>query len=628
MTPYAIHIESKDDFRIESYDAFKNPVHSLLRSSITAGSPQTFLAADQNRYVNLYDIVERKILRTLVASGDIDSLALYESEASEKSTSGQQILAIVTRDGVIDLFSRPFSLPESRNGDIKAKRRGLTRKADASIKLVNDDTAKTSFPVFSVSFDGPNLIIASVEGGVEPTFQKHRWQDEGSGDLLFDGTRLVTRMRPVSATKAASMNGAKDMGNVHINDARAVVTNGLADFGSQAAPLEIDSDSDIQEEEEGSEQEASKDGSASEAGSAQDSDEEMQDAEKDTETADADLAAQEADAEPSFGDLLAIRHPNAISIMDALPADQNALTTLPQQKQAMLPSGLSLGTVLTQSLKTNDQSLLETCLHVTDEHVIRNTILRLDSTLAANLLTKLAERLANRPGRYGHLLTWVQLTMIAHGGAIASQAGVASKLRTLYQVLNERSKILPNILLLKGKLDMMNAQQSFRAQAEAHRKGVENAGTTLYIEGQEDNWSSDEDVDELPSGRRIKSKSRATRDLNELIGGAESSEDEGMPLVNGDFHSDEEDEDSDENTAHQPRMNGILDDEAEVSGEEDDESGSDEDSEGDEDEEEEDSEMDDFINDGEISEIEDADDVVLDRDDSPPRPAKKKSKRG
>lgn len=291
--------------------------------------------------MNLYDVSERKILRTLVASGDIDSVALYESDVSEKPTPGEQVLAIVTRDGAIDLFSKPFSLPESRNGDMKAKRKGLTRKADASIRLTSDDAAKTPFPVFSVSFEGPNLTIASVDGGAELVFQKYRWQDEGSGDLLFDGTRLVARVRSASATKAASMNGAKDMSSVHVNDARAVVANGLADSGSQAAPLEIDSDSDAEEEEEASEEDATKDETASEAGSAEESDEEMQDVEKDSEAANAAGAAEEVDAEPSFGDLLAIRHPNAISIVDTLPVDQNALTTFPQQKQAMLPSGLS-----------------------------------------------------------------------------------------------------------------------------------------------------------------------------------------------------------------------------------------------------------------------------------------------
>lgn len=647
VTPYTVHIESKDDFRIDSYDAFKSPVHTIIRLPTDGGDSElSFLAADHDRYVNLYGVAEKKILRTLVASGEVDSMTLYYDDHSDNATLKESLLAVMTKDGSIDLFSKPFSAPQARNGDIKSRRKGLTRKADASVRLTSGDTAKSPLPAFGVQFDGPNLVIVSMQSGVEPVFQKVRWQDEGSGELLFDGTKLVPRAKPASSLKSASMNGAKDMGTMHVNEARAVVTNGLAESGSQAAPLEIDSDSEGEEEEDVDgemEQEEAENEEASELGSARDSDEEMQDAGENTETAFDNADAKEANEEASFGDLLAARHPGAISISDALPADQNALTTLPQPKQSILSSGLSLGTVLTQSLKTNDQSLLETCLHVTEEQVIQNTILRLDSSLAANLLTKLAERLADRPGRYGHLLLWVQLTMIAHGGAIASQAGVASKLRTLYQVLNERSKILPSILLLKGKLDMMSAQQSFRAQAEKQRQGIESTNATLYIEGQQDNWSSDEDedADDVPSSRRPKrSKLSAKRDLSDIIGGPESSEDEGMPLLNGDFHSDEDEEEDelDEDVPTQGRVNGIFDNEAEVSGEEEDEDDSDSGSAADsldedgeqEDDDEEDSSMADFINDGEISEVEDADDVDVDDDDkeetTPPRRSQKKPK--
>jgi len=558
----------------------------------------------------LYDISRNKIVRTLNSAGDVERFEVSQPVAAE-----DQILVAVTRDGNVEIFSKPFSIPQAVNGDMKAQRKLLTRRANASLKLVSADSAKKHVPVYAAFFDGPNIILASVEGGVEPVFQKVRWQDEGSGELLFDGVKEVQRTKAPSTLDTATMSGAKDMGRTHVNEARTVVVNGLAEPGSQAAPMEIESDG-VEEEQSEDEQEMAKHNDL-EAVSADESDEEMLDA------GDELVAANEEAGEPSFGDLLAARHPETISIMDALPTDKNALVQLPESRDAMLPSGMSLGTVLTQSLRTNDQSLLETCLHVTDEKIIQNTILRLDSSLAANLLTKLAERLADRPGRYGHLLTWVQSAMIAHGGAIASQAGVASKLRTLYQVLNERSKILPSILLLRGKLDMMAAQQNFRAQATAQRRGTGDAPGTIYIEGGEDNWSSDEDMDAPTQSKSKRGTSRVKKDLNDLVAGAESSDDDDMPLVNGDYHTDEDDEDgSDQDGPHINQPNGIMDDEAEVSGEDTDGSGSDE-TEEDDDDDEEDSEMDDFINDGEVSEVEDEDDIL---DDEPERPAKKKSK--
>lgn len=605
--------------QIDSFDSFKHPVHSLFRSGTGSKGNGTFLAADEDRYINVYDLAAKKIVRTLVAGSEVQKAEVHYSTNNE-----DQMLALTTRDGTVELFSKPFALPQVVNGDLKSQRKGLTRKADAVVRLVSSDASKKQCSAHAVVFDTHNLIIVSIEGGSEPVFQKLRWQDEGSGELLFEGTKEVVRAKSASTLNTASLNGVKDMGQTHINEAKTVVANGLAESGSQIAPVEIDDSSEDDDEEDKGNAEVEDPQFHEE--SVEGSDEEMEDLADDLEGT---TAGDADDIEPSFGDLLAARHPEAITVTENLPDDEKAIVRLPESKQLMLPSGMSLGTVLTQSLRTNDQSLLETCLHVTDENIIQNTILRLESSLAANLLTKLAERLADRPGRYGHLLTWVQSTMIAHGGAIASQAGVASKLRTLYQVLNERSKILPSILLLKGKLDMMNAQQSFRAQASAHRRGIEHGPAPIYIEGQDDDeWpsTSDEEMDdaEFATDQR-KVKGRPVKDLNDIIGDRESSDDDDMPLINGGGNETEDSEESEDEEPGRTHLNGLVDNEADVSGEEQtDETGESVSGSEDEDdnEDEEDSEIDSFINDGEISVAED--DAVL--DDEPERPSKKKSR--
>src|SRR5207248_644418 len=179
---------------------------------------------------------------------------------------------------------------------------------------------------------------------------------------------------------------------------------------------------------------------------------------------------EDASAEPTFGERLAAKNPDTISIADALvPSASSTLVATGPEKSLSIPSGVSLSTVLTQSLRTNDQNLLESCFHTTDLNTIRLTIQRLDSSLAGVLIQKLAERLSSRPGRYGHLLVWVQWTCIAHGGAIAGRPEIASKIKTLYKVLNERSQSLDNLLLLKGKLDMLDAQLTLRRQLQADR---------------------------------------------------------------------------------------------------------------------------------------------------------------
>src|ERR1700712_962202 len=71
-TPFAVDITSSDDFRIDRFDSFKNAVHSLCRStSISSEEPQYFIAADTDRYINVYSIAEKKLVRTLVVGSGV-----------------------------------------------------------------------------------------------------------------------------------------------------------------------------------------------------------------------------------------------------------------------------------------------------------------------------------------------------------------------------------------------------------------------------------------------------------------------------------------------------------------------------------------------------------------------------
>ena len=60
----------------------------------------------------------KKIVRTLNSSGDIERF-----EVSQPVSDEDQVLAAVTKDGVVEIFSKPFSVPQTVNGDIKAQRK-------------------------------------------------------------------------------------------------------------------------------------------------------------------------------------------------------------------------------------------------------------------------------------------------------------------------------------------------------------------------------------------------------------------------------------------------------------------------------------------------------------------------
>jgi len=286
------------------------------------------------------------------------------------------------------------------------------------------------------------------------------------------------------------------------------------------------------------------------------------------------LDEQEA-GEPSFGDLVRANITEPIDVAGAFNNPSNALT-YPQHTQIQPPSGASLGTVLTQALKTNDVALLESCLHTIDQDTIRATILRLDSPLAGSLLQKLAERLHRRPGRAGSLMIWVQYTLVAHGGYLATQTDLMKKLKELNKVIDVRSRSLTSLLSLKGKLDMLEAQielrRSMQSQGQRQDEDDDEEGI-IYVEGQDSDQEdgrahnllqngdlddfSDDDSDMSPTINGVANESDGeSSDGDNLIDDeaeetdAESGDEDDVD--HGDVDSEDEEEESDDGRASRP----------------------------------------------------------------------------
>lgn len=266
--------------------------------------------------------------------------------------------------------------------------------------------------------------------------------------------------------------------------------------------------------------------------------------------------------EPSFGDLLRARGSELIDVNAALTTTADtakSMTQTPANRILSVPTATSLGTVLTQALKTNDVDLLESCLQVTNLDSIRATIERLHSALAANLLQKLAERMHKRPGRAGSLMVWVQWTVVAHGGYLASQPAAMKQLNTLYQVVRQRAVSLQPLLALKGKLDMLEAQLQLRRNMQARSRKVaatEEDEGVIYIEGEEEGNNGGAMTENLTNKTAVNGK--ASRKLSNAFD--DSEDDEAMP--NGVDSSDMGQEEVDLDSADEEDM-GLIDDEAE-----------------------------------------------------------------
>lgn len=517
----------------------RNPVHTVISSSTESAGVGAFLASDGDRFVNVFDAVTQKLVRNLVADQEVSTISL---QTDGNATAEKQVLAAITADGSIELFTKPFVQPQSAPAaSAKASRKQMTQKANATLRITNNESSNACVPVAAVSFQGPNIVVAYTEGGVIPVFERVKFLDENTDELSFTGVKIVVKTKSGSALSSITTNGAKSAGETRVDESRMNVEQGnLVDDDIEMEDSRPDAASDSGSEEDSDEDENKKPKVSSEKRTkptkqvAVNEDVDMQNASESEE----EEEEEEEGAEPSFGELMRANAGQEVDVEAELDEDVLLGALVPGKPQAavqQIPTGVSLATVLTQSLKTNDNGMLESCFHTGDTSIIRTTIQRLDSSLAATLLQKLAERLASRPGRYGHLLVWVQWTCVAHGGALAGHPDLLKRMTSLYKVMDQRSSSLPSLLLLKGKLDMLDAQLGLRQSLRGGDDGMdsEDEDNVIYVEGQDDV----EDSETETKTPRKSIRDQAYDEDESMMNGVDESEDD------EDDGSDDEDDD-------------------------------------------------------------------------------------
>ncbi|MCJ1244032.1 Small subunit (SSU) processome component [Trapelia coarctata] len=577
-TPYIFHPEIPG--KPESFKgAFTTSIHSLIAAPSRSSGPRSLFlaAADSGRYISLFDMKDKSIVGSLVALGDVDSMTLYECpDNSADRTFTTEALAAVTKQGEVALFISPFDFDKSSQtktaASMKPTRGKQTHDVDATIKMGRLGKAVSSAPILAATFEGNYIVVAWVEGGLQLSFDRVPWCSPSTGEVTLRGLHQISKVRSSADSGIGTVNGVKQLGQSHVDESRTVVAKGgnahdVVDVQGEPEIIQISS---AEEEESESEEELD--------------DDIVRSLPKPTspalqltngaKSADGDIVMEDAGSEigpngakveePTFGDLLRANAHEVVDVAAAFP-DPTKQALAPLGEGAVkLPSGLSLGTVLTQSLRTNDVNLLETCFHVQDLHVVRATIERLDSSLATNLLQKLAERLHSRPGRAGSLMVWVQWTLVAHGGYLAGQPEVVQKLRSLHRVVKERASSLQPLLSLKGKLDMLEAQMNLRKSMQS-RFGVPMTGNeddddgVIYVEGQEEPSSEDGmDIEADVTGltpKKIKITRQTAQDTDE----DSSDSDDEMD----DIPTDAENEDMESNEGEsESDGDGLIDDEA------------------------------------------------------------------
>jgi U3 small nucleolar RNA-associated protein 5 len=348
-----------------------------------------------------------------------------------------------------------------------------------------------------------------------------------------------------------------------INEARTSVADTGAIPDSAVETIEISSDADSDVDISDAEPEVAADqanGDQAGDGSVKNSGSDLNGRARARLNAADDASPNEAEAEgsdgeatsPSFGELL--RGNETIDVPSLLQQGAAENSVAKSSRAGIRPPALqSLTTVLTQALRTDDTDLLESCLHSKDLPTIRNTIERLDSTLAGTLLNKIAARLYRRPGRAGVLMTWIQWTLIAHGGALASQPKVIHGLNGLQKVLAERAKGLSSLLALKGKLDLLEGQMDMRRKMQYQSGAIgqgDNAdedADVIWVEGEPNDSDEEETLGGLRRGRDMDIDDEDNElAANGFIDDSEDDEDEEDVVEEDDDDAAEESLDEDE----------------------------------------------------------------------------------
>ncbi|KAL9020511.1 MAG: hypothetical protein Q9185_002284 [Variospora sp. 1 TL-2023] len=602
-------IDPESSSPAKSFTASNNAVHSIRASALGSANPScpsSFLtAAENDRFINVFHRETSSSIGSLVAENDVMKIALSSrsrhspDEASAVTQSLDQAVGAINRDGVLELFESPFTFGDSsaakESESLKARMKQRTRKASAGVKVVRPDKSTTVVPLLDADFQDDELILVWTEGGVDLQFDRLQWRENDTSKIVLEGLHVVTRGKSVAAVGAVVMNGVKDMGRRHVDESQTVVMTGGR---SETTPMALDKPeviniSSAEEETDYEDEEPTKQMSHSSSTDGLPREPVSQKGNMPSEGVDTamdDASRKSSDAhegatianEPTFGEMIRANAPRPVDVQAAFaPPEAQALAPT-SERLPQLPSGMSLGTVLTQSLRTNDVSLLETCFHMRDVDIVRATIERLDSSLAPLLIQKLAERLHSRPGRAGSLLIWIQWTVVAHGGYLTSQPGAMKTLASLHQVITERARSLPLLLSLKGKLDMLEAQMHIRAtmqvRSKAHSMVEEDEDEgVVYVEGQEEHDSGGEaqeaqgsdgddiEVNSIDNGLVIDNAMESGDD----VGGVEEVEEDGKPstLPNGVLSESDD-------AGSQSSSGAFLDDEAESTDQDSGEEGS------------------------------------------------------
>ncbi|OWB75794.1 hypothetical protein B5S31_g5779 [[Candida] boidinii] len=387
-----------------------------------------------DRFINCISLIKKSTTNVFVTESPVVSIAYFENEFN------MELLAAVTENGVVEVFNDPFGnnkgdsndddADDNNNNNNNKKKSILNRrrrsaavvKSKPSDLIISINRPKDSNPtnekltIQNVTITSKYLKFSWLEDSSISFFDNIEWWklNENSEKYynLNENIDLI-KIKPNLKTTQHSLFGHDRASAKHYNEANAIISS-----GDQIGDVNKDSDNEEDDDDE-------------------DEDDELTLAEK------LELANSSTHNN---------NNTNTNNKQNNNNNNNNAQTMNKQKKSV---SSGTLTVVLSQALKANDHSLLETVLNNKDESIIRNTISRLQSSYIIILLSRLAERIARNGNRQLNLTHWIKWVLIFHGGYLLNYPNTSSDLSILSSTLRRKADSLDRMLELKGKLNLL-----------------------------------------------------------------------------------------------------------------------------------------------------------------------------
>jgi len=185
----------------------------------------------------------------------------------------------------------------------------------------------------------------------------------------------------------------------------------------------------------------------------------------------------------------------------------------------------SLAKVLDQAARCGDDRLMDTVLRRGEMDVVEATLSRLPAASALPLLNNLAERLERRPRDAPRLVPWIQATLRHHAAHLANHPGARDALARLQHVVAERVHLLPKLLALQGKFDLLLKRAAAARAAPAGGPAVEAVPRrTVAADPSDDEMEDDDDDEEEEEDSSSSSSSSGSGDGGESSSGSDSDD--------------------------------------------------------------------------------------------------------